>query len=231
MNKYFLDATSAGTLIVPDVSIREGVLLSFALDTSRAVERHFYSQVVASALSLGRKFHFDEAHGLQVAKLSLQIFDQFREEHGLDSHARLLLETSAILHDIGNYINTAGHHKHGQYIISNSEMFGFSRGDIRIISNVVRYHRKIQPVANHVNFVSLRREERITVLKIAAILRVADGLDRGHIQRIKNLRLEKQEDEILLHAEYAGDPIVELTGLRLKGEMFEEVFGYRVRLV
>ena len=231
MNQFFLDSTSADTLIVPDVSIREGVLLSFALDTSRAVERHFYSQVVASALSLGRKFHFDEPHGLQVARLSLQIFDQFKEEHGLDSHARLLLETSAILHDIGNYINTSGHHKHGQYIISNSEMFGFSRGDIRIISNVVHYHRKIQPSANHINFISLRREERIMVLKIAAMLRVADGLDRGHIQRIKNLRLEKLEDEVLLHAEYRGDPIVELTGLRLKSEMFEEVFGYRVRLV
>jgi exopolyphosphatase/guanosine-5'-triphosphate,3'-diphosphate pyrophosphatase len=231
MYKHFLSATSAECLYVPDVSIREGVLLSFALDTSRAVEQHFYSQVVASAVSLGRKLHFDEEHGLLVARLALELFDQLQVEHGLDSHARLLLETSAILHDIGNYINNMRHHKHGQYIISNSEMFGFSRGDIRIISNVVRYHRKAMPNASHLNFISLHREERTTVLKLAALLRLADGLDRGHSQRISSLRVEKQEDEILLHPEYEGDLAVERTGLRLKSEMFEEVFGYTVRLI
>jgi exopolyphosphatase/guanosine-5'-triphosphate,3'-diphosphate pyrophosphatase len=231
MYKYFLTATSAESLIVPDVSIREGVLLSFALDTSRAVEKNFYSQVVASAISLGKKFHFDEEHGTQVARLALQIFDQLEVEHGLDSHSRLLLESSAILHDIGNYINSARHHRHSHYIISNSEMFGYSRGDIRIISNIVYYHRKSMPTPGHFNFIALPREERMQVLKLAALLRLADGLDRGHSQRIETLKIEKAEDEILLHAEYEGDPIIERTGLKLKSEMFEEVFGYRVRLV
>jgi exopolyphosphatase/guanosine-5'-triphosphate,3'-diphosphate pyrophosphatase len=231
MYKHFLNATSADRLYVPDVSIREGVLLSFALDTSREVEQHFYSQVIASAISLGRKLHFDEEHALLVARLALQLFDQLQAEHGLDAHARLLLEASGILHDIGNYINNLQHHKHGQYIISNSEIFGFSRGDIRIISNVVRYHRKTVPNASHITFISLHREERTTVLKLAALLRVADGLDRGHSQRISSLRVEKQDDEILLHPEYEGDLAVERAGLRLKSEMFEEVFGYTVRLI
>ncbi len=229
--KHFLESTSADSLLVPDVSLREGVILSFALDANRAVERHFYSQVIASAVSLGRKFHFDEEHGMHVARLALDIFDQMKDDHGLDFHARLLLEASAILHDIGNYISTFQHHRHGQYILSHSEMFGYSRDDIRIMSSVVRLHGKTSRVSESGGLASLRREERILVLKLAAILRLADGLDRGHSQKIPVLRLDKQDDEILIHAEYDGDPAVERTGLRLKSEMFEEVFGYRIRLV
>ena len=228
--KYFLTATAAEFLIVPDVSIREGVLLSFALDTSRAVGEQFYSQVVASAVSLGRKYHFDEPHSLHVAYLAVQLFDQLKEEHGLDNHARLLLEASAILHDIGNFISTARHHKHGQYIIANSEMFGYSRGDLRIISNIVRYHRKAFPLLAHPAFVALGREDRMRVLKLASILRLADGLDRGHAQRIRNVRVEKRDDEILLEMDFSGNPQVERAGFRLKSGMFEEVFGYTVRI-
>lgn len=221
--KYFMEATSADKLLVPDVSLREGVVLSFALDTSRAVERHFYSQVIESAVSLGRKFRFDEMHGMQVARTALELFDQLLEEHGLDSHARLLLEAAAILHDIGNYINTVQHHRHGQYIISNSEMFGFSRNDSRIMSHVVRFHRKTSTAANYPGFAALGREERILVLKLAAMLRLADGLGRVRSQNLPVLKLEKSEDEIILH--------IRNEGIELRGEMFEEVFGYRVRLV
>jgi exopolyphosphatase/guanosine-5'-triphosphate,3'-diphosphate pyrophosphatase len=229
--KYFLDQTSAEKLLVPDVSLREGVLFSFALDTSRTMEHHFFSQVIASVISLGRKFHFDEEHGIHVAKMALDIFDQLTGEHGLDSHARLLLEAAAILHDIGNYIDTLHHDKHGQYIIANSELFGFSRNDIKVIAFIVRFHRKFSPRIFPRGFASLHREERIRVLKIAAILRLADGLDRGHTQKIPPLKLEKRDEEILLHADYAGDPLVERNGLRRKSELFEEVFGYKIRLV
>jgi exopolyphosphatase/guanosine-5'-triphosphate,3'-diphosphate pyrophosphatase len=229
--KLFLDATSADQVIVPDVSIREGVLMSFALGSERLVEEQFYSQVITSAIGLGRKFHFDEKHALHVARLGLQIFDQFQEDHGMDKRARLLLEVAAILHDIGNFIRAIGHHKHGQYIVENSEIFGFSRADIRIVGNVVRYHRKSGPNSAHVSYMTLRREHRITVLKLAAILRVADALDRGHAQRVKNVTMERQEDDMIFQCDYSGDISVEKYGVQVKGNMFEEVFGYRVVIV
>ncbi|MFQ3621335.1 MAG: HD domain-containing protein, partial [Spirochaetales bacterium] len=174
--------------------------------------------------------HFDEAHSLHVTKLALQIFDQLRDEHGLDDHSRLLLESAAILHDIGNFISTVRHHKHSQYIIENSEMFGFSRMDLRIISQIVRYHRKALPNSAQMKCALMSREERMQVLKLASILRLADGLDRGHSQRVRSVRVEKGEEEILLQVEYSGNLQVERSGLRLKAELFEEVFGYSVRL-
>jgi exopolyphosphatase/guanosine-5'-triphosphate,3'-diphosphate pyrophosphatase len=227
----FAEATSADHLIVPEVSIREGVLVNFALGTNPEMEREFYEQVIASAYNLGKKYHFDESHAAHVAKLSLSLFDQFREDHGMTRHDRMLLETAAILHDIGNFIRATGHHKHGEYIVANSEIFGLSRSDIRIVSNIVRYHRKAMPNASHTNFISMRREHRVAVMKLASILRVGDALDRSHNQRIRDFRVEKSEDNIILYCDYQGDITVEKYGLELKGQMFEEVFGYRVTIM
>ncbi len=229
--KFFLEVTAAEYLIVPDVSIREGVLMTFALGSNRMVETQFYSQVIESALSLGRKYHFDEPHARHVAKLALELFDQMTEEHGLDEHARLLLEVACLLHDIGNYIRSSGHHKHSQYIVANSEIFGFSREDIRIISNLVRYHRKSTPQASHSQFAALRREHRLTVLKLASFLRVADALDRSHSQRVDSIRIEIAGADLLLHGEYSGDITVERFGVQLKGDMMADAFGYTVKLI
>jgi exopolyphosphatase/guanosine-5'-triphosphate,3'-diphosphate pyrophosphatase len=228
--KLFLDSTSAEQLIVPEVSIREGVLMRFALGTDQAVEQEFYTQVIASAENLGKKYRFDEDHAMHVSKLAVSLFDQLQAEHGMDQHSRMLLEVAAILHDIGNFIRASGHHKHGQYIVANSEIFGLSYSDIRIVANVVRYHRKAMPNSAHTSFISLRREHRILVMKLAAILRVADALDRGHSQHVRGFTVQRDEDEIVLDCEYRGDISVERYGLRLKADMFEEVFGYRVRV-
>lgn len=226
--RTFLEATSATQLIVPDVSIREGVLVSFAIGTSKEVEKQLYHQVVASAMSLGRKYHFDEKHALQVTKLALSLFDQLQAEHGLDAHARRLLEISGILHDVGNFVRSSGHHKHGQYIVANSEIFGLSREDIRIIANVVRYHRKSMPMISHPMYSSLRQEQRLTVLKLSSILRLADALDRSHLQRVRGVVAEIQESDLVLNCDYSGDITVERYGMKQKAQMFEEVFGYPV---
>jgi exopolyphosphatase/guanosine-5'-triphosphate,3'-diphosphate pyrophosphatase len=226
--RLFMEATAAEQLIVPDVSIREGVLISFAVGPRAAMRREFAEQVVNSALGLGRKFHFDESHGTHVAKLAVSLFDQFGNEHGMDEHARLLLEVAGIIHDIGNFIRASGHHKHGQYIVENSEIFGLSRSDIRVLANVVRYHRGGNPNSAHTAYVSLRREQRMLVLKLAGLLRVADALDRGHVQRIRGFTLERRDEDMVLQCDYSGDISIEQYGLRQKGRMFEEVFGYGV---
>ena len=226
--KLFMEVTSAEQLIVPDVSIREGVLIDIAVGQRGTMRAEYATQVVNSAIGLGRKFRIDEAHGAHVAKLAVLLFDQFRDEHGMDEHARLLLEVAGIIHDIGNFIHASGHHKHGQYIVEHSEIFGLSRSDIRILANVVRYHRGGMPNSAHTSYVSLRREHRMLVLKIASLLRVADALDRGHVQRIKGFFVDVGEEDVVLRCEYAGDISVEQYGLRTKGRLFEEVFGYGV---
>ena len=228
--ELFLAKTSADRMIVPDVSIREGVLLSLTETPESDVQQDFDSQIIASAVSLGRKYHFDEKHAEKVTELSLSLFDQLQEAHGLDKTTRLLLEVAAWLHDIGTYIHYSSHHKHGRYLIANAEIFGMHKDDINIVSNVVRYHRRALPKRSHMESILLPRESRIIIIKLASMLRVADALDKGHRQRVIDLKVEKRERELVIRSSHQGDLSIERFGLAQKADMMEEVFGLRVVL-
>ena len=228
--QHFLVATSAKELIVPKVSIRDGVLMTLSQGEDATIGDLLFSQVRVSALSLGRKYHFDENHALHVAHLCMRLFDETLPEHGLGSRHRLLLEVAAILHDIGKFVNQSGHHKHGHYIVQNSEIFGLTPDDIRIVSNLVRYHRKAMPLQSHVSFISLSRNHRLVVLKLAAILRVVEALDSSHAQIIKDIQVEKTESEMIIRSHGIGDVNIERFRLENKQELFESVFGLRIIL-
>ncbi len=228
--KTFLDKTAATEIIVPNVSIREGFLIALSSGMGSELQEEFYSQVIASAISLGRKYRFDEAHASHVANLALKLFDAMTAEHGLDRRARLLLEVAAILHDIGMFIRAAGHQKHSQYLVANSEIFGLHRDDLDIVANTVRYHRRKGPSSNDIAYIALQREDRIVVLKLAAILRVADALDRGHARKVMELNLERRGDGFILRTVDRQDVTMERLALNEKADMFQDVFGLKVML-
>ena len=228
--KLFLEQTGAAQVVVPLVSIREGYLIDMALGVDPSLQEEFHSQIIASAVSLGKKYNYDEAHSRHVAGLCMTLFDALAKEHGMNRRQRMMLEAAAILHDIGTIIRTSGHHKHGQYIVSNSEIFGLSRDELEIIANVVRYHRGDPPSESDIEYVSLQREERILVLKMASILRVADALDRGHSQKIKSLTVERRTATVALHAGGVYDLSLELISIEEKSDLFQDVFGYKITL-
>ena len=228
MYQEFMEGTSAEELIIPALSIREGALLSYTLHADHAVREKFTAQIQASAINLGRKYHYDEKHSRQVTRLALKLFDGLQSEFQLKPESRILLEVASILHDIGSYIRTAGHHKHGQYLVENSEIFGLTREDIQVVSNVVRFHRKRAPNPGNLSYVRLPRRERLRVLKLAAILRIADALDRGHTGRVKGISLEQDEHRLILKCHYSGDITIERAGVADKRDLFEEVFGLHV---
>jgi exopolyphosphatase/guanosine-5'-triphosphate,3'-diphosphate pyrophosphatase len=228
--KLFLDRTAAARIVVSSVSIREGLLIDLTLGVDPELQEDFFSQITASAVNLGRKYHFDEEHNRHVADLSLTLFDALARDHGMNRRERMVLETAAILHDIGMFIRGSGHHKHGQYIVSNSEIFGLRREELDIIANVIRYHRGEPPAPSDIEYLALQREERMLVLKMAALLRVADALDRGHSQRIKNIRVERRAETVMLYTGETYDLSLEKMGLEEKGDLFQEVFGYKIIL-
>jgi exopolyphosphatase/guanosine-5'-triphosphate,3'-diphosphate pyrophosphatase len=161
----------------------------------------------------------------------------------------MLLETAALLHDIGMFIRTSRHQLHGQYIVTNSEIFGLKQEELDIIGNVIRYHRDEPPPPAPIEYIALHREERNLVLKMAAILRVADALDRGHSRRITGFAIEKREETLIIHSGGKGkksqspentagtfmstgrDYSLEQMGLKEKAGLFQDVFGYKVILV
>jgi len=179
-------------------------------------------------VALGHKYRFDEPHARAVAHLATRLFDELRADHGLGVRHRLLLEVAALLHDIGIYVNLRAHHKHAQYLLASSEIFGLSREDMALVSNVARYHRRALPQKAHLPYMALDREARLEVDKLGAILRLANALDADHLQKLRDLRVLREEGVLVLEVDGAGDLTIERLAALSRADFFAEVFGARV---
>jgi exopolyphosphatase/guanosine-5'-triphosphate,3'-diphosphate pyrophosphatase len=218
---------------VPGVGVKDGLLLDLVEDltTHQEWEDRRERTAVEGAAALGRRYLFDEAHGMHVARLAGSLFDQLRELHGLDAGDRRVLLAAAVLHDVGAYVSRKRHHKHSLYLISQSELPGFAPGEMWLVANVARYHRKGEPTTDHDSFERLDAGERARVTRLSALLRVADALDREHLQAVRALHARVREGELVLEVEAEGDLLLERWALRQKAGLFTSTFGLEVRLV
>jgi exopolyphosphatase/guanosine-5'-triphosphate,3'-diphosphate pyrophosphatase len=224
--RELLESTAATELLVPDASLRVGLLVD--LTGAAADLSDLRKQVLASAESLGEKYRYDAAHGRAVARLAVRIFDDLQAEHSLGRRDRLLLEVAALLHDIGVYVGLRAHHKHTQYLLASSEVFGLSADDRAIIGNIARYHRRALPQRSHLPYMALDRPERVRVNKLAAILRIANALDAEHLQRVADIRVLDEPDGFVLDLAGEGDLSMERMAVGARSDLFVDVFGRKL---
>jgi exopolyphosphatase/guanosine-5'-triphosphate,3'-diphosphate pyrophosphatase len=118
------------------------------------------------------------------------LFRQTEELHNLDEEALLLLEVGALLHDVGHFINTVDHDKHGYYILKANRLIGLSVKQQELVANLVRYHRRAFPSAEDENFKALSQKDRLLVSKLSALMRLADGMDVSHTGRVIGVTLQ-----------------------------------------
>ncbi len=229
--KEFLKETSVTSLIVPETSIREGLLISQGTTVDEQLQKEFDDQIVAGASTLLRKYQGDEKHADFVRQISLKIYDCLENELGLTKHERLLLEISAILHDIGMFVRAREHNKHSHYIISQSEIFGLSREDLGIVAQIAGYHRGQKIPQDDSEFKLQPRVIRLTILKLTAILRVADAMDRSHRQKFPDATISLGKDTMTIRVNTVDNLRLEKLAIKEKGEMFENVFGYKIVLM
>ncbi len=223
-------------VLVPGVGIKDGLLLELASGHVRPFAAEAHADVVRSACcALGRRFHYEAQHAEQVRMLATRLFDQTHELHRLDEHARILLEAAALLHDIGVAVSNDGHHKHSQYLIEASEIVGLGANDRHLVALVARYHRKAPPTRDHEAFDRLPRSERRIVENLAAILRLADALDRQHASVIADFAVECTPEEIVLRPQLREDAHSRLTlerrAVAQKGTSLERLLGRRITLL
>jgi exopolyphosphatase/guanosine-5'-triphosphate,3'-diphosphate pyrophosphatase len=140
----------------------------------------------------------------------------------------MLLEVAAILHEVGTFVSPRAHHKHSEYIILNSEIFGLDRRDITMVALVSRYHRHSGPRVDHPNYRDLDTADRIRVAKLSALLRVADALERTHDQRVHEILVRRDDHRLRLVLPGVTDAAVERLAMASKGDLFEQVFGLEV---
>jgi exopolyphosphatase/guanosine-5'-triphosphate,3'-diphosphate pyrophosphatase len=135
-----------------------------------------------------------------------------------------MLEFAALLHDIGQHVSRKGHHRHAAYLVENGELRGFEPGEVEFLAALVRHHRRGEPKVSEPRFGALDEDARDRVRKLAALLRVADGLDRGRRGAVDDLRAQVGTDLVVLRLEAADDVELELWGTRRRRELFEKVF-------
>lgn len=214
-------------LYVGRATLREGVLLELAAHGSWTED--FRQQVVNSALETGAKYGFDRTHAEQVALICRQLFDALKEDHQLEPRYELFLVTAALLHEIGGFVSNRAHHKHTLYLILNSDIFGLGPHDLLLTALVARYHRRAMPKPSHEYYMTLTREDRVAVTKMAAILRVADCLCRSSGPPRK-LKIERLAGIILITVEGTRDLALQQYALQQKGDLFERTFGLKTVL-
>jgi exopolyphosphatase/guanosine-5'-triphosphate,3'-diphosphate pyrophosphatase len=225
--RRLLAETSAKALIVSDASLRMGMLLDIA-GGGRLRAADFQAHVLASAEAVGHKYRFDAGHGRHVARLASRLFDELAPEHGLGDRERLLLQVAALLHDIGIYVSQRAHHKHSQYILSASQIFGLSNEETAVIANVARYHRRGAPQRTHLPYAALDRQERLIVHKLSSMLRVANALDAEHLQKVRDLRLVTHEGTWVIEYDATSDATMEQMAATARADLLGETFGRQV---
>lgn len=209
---------------IPGVGLKDGLLLDMApLARGPVLPRR--EQVWASAVRLGQKYRFEGEHSLLVARLAASLFNQSLSLHHLTEKELLLLEAAALLHDIGHFINTIDHDKHGYYLLKHNPLIGLDAAEQEVVANIVRYHRKETPSTTDENFRSLPQKDRLIVTKLCAILRLADALDTSHTGRVKDVCLEKRGGHWRLQPISATELILEKWDLEKRKALFQEVFG------
>jgi exopolyphosphatase / guanosine-5'-triphosphate,3'-diphosphate pyrophosphatase len=228
--RTLLSETAARRLVVCEASMRAGMLLDLAAEGGPANAEDFERQVLASAESLGQRYRLDREHGRHVAMLSVRLFDELQDEHGLQPRHRLLLQVAALLHDVGIYVSLRAHHKHSQYVLAASQIFGLSNEETAVVANIARYHRRALPQDTHLPYMALDREDRLNIDKLSAILRVANALDAEHEQKVRGFRLVRRDRTWTLELEGSGDLTMERLAATARADLFAATFGRQLMI-
>lgn len=179
----------------------------------------------AGVMRLADECGFERGHTLQVTRLALLMFDHLAPLHRLPASARRLLLCAALLHDIGWCRGAKGHHKSAYDIITEQPPEGLSPDEVQMVALIARYHRKKGPSLEHAPFARLSPPERETVRALSAILRVADGLDRGHRDAVRDLSAVIEPGRVCLILDAPGGAELEIWGALRKADVFEKAFG------
>ena len=218
-------------MTVSEWSLREGILLDTIghhdpadwTDDPRSIRR-------ASVQGLARRCSFPEEHSCQVARLALDLFDQTAELHGLGPTDRELLEYAAMLHDIGEHVAHDGHHRHAAYLVRNGQLRGFAPEEVALLGALTRWHRRGDPRADdELAPVDPGDEKRLR--KLAALLRIADGLDRSRSQAVEAIDVDVGPSLVMIRLTSDRDTELEQWGARRKRELFEKVLNRELEVV
>ncbi|WP_432665814.1 HD domain-containing protein [Wukongibacter baidiensis] len=226
--RRFLNITKAKHIFAPMVSLRHGILAEMVdewFDTPR--KKDFLNDIISSVKYIGEKYNYDEKHASHIQYLSTSIFDQLKKMHKLGEKDRLYLQVASLLHDVGKFVNLDKHHIYTYDIIKAQNIMGFSNRELNIIANIARYHDEENPKRFHDNYNKMDYDDQITISKLSAMLKIADALDITHLQKIRDVEVSHNKDEIYFKTLTKEDILLEKWAFMKNSGFFEEVMGMK----
>jgi exopolyphosphatase / guanosine-5'-triphosphate,3'-diphosphate pyrophosphatase len=228
-----MQAFGLNQLVLAPWALREGVILTELArrDPWPSAAPPDGPRQRQAVLDFARRHTWDEAHARQVTTLALSLFDQTSALHGLGPAERGLLEVAGLLHDVGYAISESDHHKHSLYLIRNADLDGFSARERDLVANIARYHRKALPADRHAEYMALDDDDRTLVRRLAALLRLADGLDADHFQVLEAATVVDRGDHLRLELRARDVPDLAMWAAERNGDLFELEFGRHIEPV
>ena len=208
--------------------LREGLLLEMVGDSG---------PLAADPLRAMREFvdrcQGDHRHVEQVRVLALTLFDRLHGAIGADPAERSLLEAASLLHDVGQVVSYRAHHRHSYQLIMHADRLSLPARDRALVALISRYHRKKGPISKHKEFARLPEADQALVRRLAGVLRVADGLDRGHSAAVHHVTTRLTRDALSIRASpqtARTDLSLEIWGASRKADVLERVLSRRVTI-
>ena len=234
------DTLALGTVVIDEVlkavdvdeirtcraAVREGLVLDYlATHPARPSSRSTHDVRERSVRDAAARYGDTTEHGEHVSTLALAIFDGTKRLHGLGDVEREMLHLGALLHDVGQHIEYRRHHRHSYYLVRNAELQGFDPDEVELLAVIARYHRKSAPKEEHDEWRSLAERSKPAARVLIGMLRVADGLDRGHAQEVTSLAVEVRKHAVVVAVKGKGTLDLDLRGAEGKSDVLADALG------
>lgn len=228
--KELFEFTGLNYLIMPDAILADGLIINLARKL-RLIKKD--SKIMHDAISFAKQIagrhHPDLRHIEQVEKLSIQLFDQLQEFHGLNRRHKFLLQISANLHNIGKFFTVEQDGAMAYQMIKSLDLVGLTDQEVEIIALLV-YHHKDDLFKLAANNIHLPPDEQVVFAKLAVLLGLANTLDTGHKSKVKQIKTEKRKKHIKIILLSDQDLTLESWSFRRPARFFQEIFGMELRL-
>ena len=219
--------TGASRLWAPGATLCDGIAYEYAEQQKMMISEHdFEKDILDCALNISKRYMGSRRRAETLESLTMTIFDSLKRLHGLGARERLYLQIAAILHDCGKYISLVNLGECSYHIIMSTEIIGLSHMERELVADVVRFnHDDFQYYEELNRNSSLDKRAYLTMAKLTAILRIANGLDRSHKQKFKNVKAVLKERELVLTVDTKEDITLERGLFDERAQFFEEVFN------